>query len=166
MEQKIIIFEGLDMVGKTTIAKEFSKIFDIPYFSQKHDTKWHDPSVDLIYGEEARLQMFEQIGCSAVLDRSYPSEYAYAKAYNRPLLESKIWDVDRRYEKLGAIIVYCYKAKENWMEDKTKLIDMPMYEKIVCAYDDFFAKNRCQTHFLDTTNKDLADQIYKLRFLI
>lgn len=125
--QKIIIIEGIDMVGKTSVIDALSKSTEIPSFKQKYNDKWIDHTIDLLYGEEARLQMLEQIGFSVILDRAYPSEYAYAKAYERPVIENKIWDFDKRYNKLNALIVYLFKDRDKWQEDKTGLINFNMY---------------------------------------
>lgn len=158
-KQQIFIFEGIDMVGKTTIAKQFANVIGVPYYCEYHRDKWYDHTIDILYAEEARIQMLEQIGFSVVLDRSYPSEYAYAKAYRRPLFEHRIYELDHRYSLLGAKIIYCYKPKEKWQEDKTKLIDFMKYEFIDFYYKEIIRQSKCHSLFLDTSDENTFDQI-------
>jgi thymidylate kinase len=162
MKQQIIILEGIDMVGKTTICQAFSKATEIPSFKQIYKDKWFDHTVDLLYGEEARIQMLEQLHFSAIFDRSYPSEYAYGKAYERQILEEKIWDIDKRYARLGAFIIYLYKPERLWQKDKTNLIETGMYGRIDKYFKEFLDKTHCPFMYLDTSDQDIDRQVLEI----
>ncbi len=51
-KQQIIIFEGHDRSGKTTIAQALADNLKIPYFKVKRDKFWWDPMVNILYLDE------------------------------------------------------------------------------------------------------------------
>jgi thymidylate kinase len=164
--QQIIIFEGHDMVGKTTILKALSEKISIPVFKETRQERWYDHVIDLLYAEEARCQMLEQVGCSIIFDRSYPSEWVYSQVYNRPTLPEKLAMFDKRYAKMGAKIIILYKNPDEFLDDDQALIEKEKYIKIKEKYEDFAKQSECQCLLLDTSDQNLEKQISLItRFL-
>ena len=160
--QKIIIVEGIDMVGKTTIINALSKKLHIPSYKEIREEKWYDHNIDLLYAEEARIQMLEQLGFSVIFDRSYPSEFAYANAYGRRTIPDKIFELDNRYATLGTKVIYLHKELESFQKDKTDLIDFDKYTKIHAEFFTFLQFTKCQYYSMDTTDEKLDKQIAEL----
>lgn len=166
MKQEIIILEGLDMVGKTTIAQKLSEDIHVPLFKEIRNERWYDHVIDLLYAEESRIQMLEQVGFNIIFDRSFPSEYSYAHAHGRKTIDERIWELDERYAKLGTKIIYLYKPIISLEKDKTNLINRDDYKKVADWYEDFFKKTKCDTMFLDTSDHNLDNQITKIKKFI
>lgn len=166
MKQQLIIFEGHDMVGKTTIAKALAKQLKLPVLKVVKSNKWHDTLIDLLYGVEIHVQTAEQTGLSVIYDRLFPSEYAYAKAYSRPTVEEKIFEYDRRMAALGAKIIVCYKTPESWQEDDQGMIETEKYQKLFEAYNEYYQKSSCDFLFLDTSDENLEDQLNQIKAFI
>jgi thymidylate kinase len=159
-KQQVIIIEGIDMVGKTSIIRELSKTLNIPAYKEIREEKWYDHNIDLLYAEEARIQMLEQIGFSIIFDRSYPSEWAYAHAYERKTIPERILELDKRYATLGTKIIYLYKSPEYFQQDKTNLIDFSKYSRIDERYREFLLfKTKCDYMFLDTSDQNIHSQV-------
>lgn len=161
-DQQIIIFEGLDMSGKTTILNALSGVLNIPAYKEIRQEKWYDHVIDLLYAEEARLQLIEQIGFSIIFDRSYPSEFVYAHSYGRQTIDDKIWEFDERYAKLGAKIIICSKDSSKFQDDKTALIDRDKYTTIASNYYVFSRMTKCKVLQLDTSSENLEWEINKI----
>ncbi len=164
--QKIIIVEGLDMTGKTTLVKELSDLTGLLPFKEIREERWHDHVIDLLYSEETKIQMLEQLCYSMISDRGYPSEWVYSKAFNRRTIESRIFELDERYAKLGAKIIILDKNPEKFQKDKTKLIDFEKYTEIRDLYHQFHTITHCKSIILDTSDENITNQLTKiLKFL-
>ena len=164
--QQIIIFEGHDMVGKTTILTELSKRLNIPAYKEIRNERWYDHMIDLLYAEEARCQMLEQLGFSVIFDRSYPSEWVYSQVYNRPTLFDKLTTLDKRYAMMGAKIIILYKTHDKFLDDDQKLIEKEKYTDIKDMYTEFAKQSQCQCLLIDTSDQDLEKQLALItRFL-
>jgi thymidylate kinase len=162
--QNIIIFEGHDKSGKSTIAAELSKQNNIPIFKVNRSKYWWDPEVNLKYLTEGITQFIEQTGQSVILDRWTPSDYMYSKLFDRDISYRKIADIDARLGKLNALIVYCYKDKEAFVHDEEDkdFIDITMYEKMTSLYEEFAVNSKCRALWLNTSDQNLDAQLAKI----
>jgi len=158
-KQTIIILEGHDMAGKTSIIKELSKHFCLPIFDLVKNMKQWDHLVDLFYGVETSVQMFEQIGCSAIIDRFYPSEYAYSQALGRYTHLDKIFEFDERMSKLNTFIIFCYKDKEHHQDDDQHFIETSKYDELTQKYIEFKNHSKCKTLLINTSNENIEEQL-------
>ncbi len=161
-KQRIIIVEGVDMVGKTSVIKALSELLAIRSYKEDREEKWYDHNIDLLYSEEARIQLLEKMGFDIILDRSYPSEYAYAHAYNRKTIDDRIDELDSRYATLGAKIIYLFRTPESFKRDKTGLIDFDKYSKIHNEYLNFLDMTRCNFIMIDTTDENISLQLKQI----
>lgn len=162
VKRNLIIFEGHDMVGKTTIAKALGERLNLPVLKVVKTNKWHDTLIDLLYGVEIHVQTAEQTGINLIYDRLFPSEYAYANAYNRITSEEKIFEYDRRMAALGAKIIVCYKLPSQHQEDDQGMIDVSKYDLLTQMYQQYAQRSCCQILFLDTGSEDLEDQLAQI----
>lgn len=160
-KQLILIFEGHDKTGKTTIINELSSVIQIPVFKLKKDKKQFDHAIDLLYGVESTVQFVEQTEHSVIFDRFYLSEYAYSKVYKRATSFEKIFELDTRMSKLNTFIIVCYKNAEEYEVDPldsdiVKTIDYP---KLTREFKNFSTLTKCRTLLLDTSSKNLEKQV-------
>jgi len=160
-KNNIIIFDGVDNSGKTTIAKELSSRLGIPYFSYKRPDDLTDKNVsdanmlalDYIY------RLLDSIDASIIIDRAHPSEYVYGPLLRgTPIGHTKM--IDKLAAKIGAKIIICSKEKltaktnERLTESQLKSADM--------GFKYFIEETVCETLELDTTDEDLNSQLRKI----
>ena len=166
--QKIIIFSGADKSGKSTIAKALSADLNIPVFKVQRNKYLWDPMVSLIYGTEMVTQFIEQSGVSIILDRWHDSDFAYSRLFNRDISYRKIWEIDERMAKLGALMVVCYKSPEHFEHDKEDeaFIDETKYEEYTNQMRMFAMDSKCKILFLDTSDRNLESQLKAIKELL
>lgn len=112
MKQQIIILCGPDMTGKTQIAKELSKITNVPYFkaSSEHHAFLKDPEKfikDIRYADPRLVDFVKQTGASVIFDRGFPCEWVYSKAFNRETDLDAIKRIDDAYAVLDTRVIVC-----------------------------------------------------------
>lgn len=159
----ILIFEGADNSGKTTIAKELSRIIGFQYF--KHSNQKSNFETISRYKQIIEANFFidflSQINLDLIIDRHIISEYAYSKAYRRPVFFDEILKIDKQLAKLGAKVIYCHKnVLKNYRDE---IIDAYMVPKIQKAYEWYLDHHISMPHlFLHTTDENLENQIHKI----
>lgn len=158
-KQTLIILEGHDMVGKTTIGQALSKKLNVPIVKVERNHKWVDPLVELMYGVEVHCQTAEQTGYSFIYDRLYPSEYAYSRVLGRVTAHEQILKIDERYAKLGALIVVFTKQPAAFQEDDKAIIDTAHYSALTEWYKEFGKLTKCKFLMIDTTDENLDAQL-------
>lgn len=107
--QRIIIVDGPDGCGKTEISRALSRELGVPYFKMAAAERlnWYNGTFleELRYGERRQVELFRQLGMSAVIDRGYPSEWVYSKVFGRKTDERALEQFDSDYAALDAVIV-------------------------------------------------------------
>jgi len=169
-KQNIILFEGADMVGKTEIAKELAKKLDIPYFKNTGEWKsFLDPKDYFVntlrYAEPYFLSYLKQTEASVILDRSYPSEWVYSKAFGRETDDNALAAIDQKFHDLGAKIIICHRStykgiKDDRFPDK---LGSEKLEEIDRLYDKFSAWTRCSVIRLLVDDEDLEREIKDIK---
>ena len=111
--QKIILVEGLDRSGKSTIAKKLSNILNIPYFKFEKHRYWEEKKYELAtYFDQPYLcELLKQTNYSLIIDRGYPSEFAYAPLFDRELDLNFLRKVDDSFAESGTVINPFFSAK-------------------------------------------------------
>lgn len=119
----IIIFEGVDRAGKSTIINEFIKmnpnavIFKLSdYYRPKNNSPEEIQNLEVIYDElfnQARSLSYDQ-GKIVIFDRAYPSEIVYSypmRGYDA--FENQFWQrLDKELAKFGSVLyVYVHPPK-------------------------------------------------------
>ncbi len=159
----IIVFEGHDMVGKTNIAKAVGeRLGTMVYKSSREKGKWWDPTIDLLYGMDAYIDMIRYFKQDIIFDRFHGSEYAYSQVFKRFTSKEKLRDIDTKLADTGCIIVYCWKTPPHYEPDDTGLIDMSQYDNIKDAYDEFLEFTNCDVVKICTDDKDLEKQVEEI----
>ena len=150
-EQKILIFEGCEKTGKSSIAKALSKVLDIPYYKDRFQ-KQKSPLI---------LQLWDflsQTGYSAIIDRDFPSYYVYYKYYNLPI-DSNFYVIDELATKLDTKVIICYKTKYKNYEDE---VPIEANVKLLDLYGEFLQITKCSVMHLETDSENLKEEIGKI----
>lgn len=160
---KLIMLIGPDRCGKTSIALELSKIYNIPYYKNnltKNYFKQNIVNESVLYEGPFFIDFLKQVPISLIIDRGYPCQYAYSKALSREFDENLIWWMDEEFSNLNLKIIYCLKEDYKLFDDE--IIKIQEIEKIKKYYFDFLFKSTCEWISLDTTNENLQEQLKKI----
>ena len=80
----IIILEGTERTGKSTLAKELEKEGFISFKDAVHTAQYYSPSMEnRIDAITEVLSKMDEAGINVVVDRHHISSYIYAKVYRR-----------------------------------------------------------------------------------
>ena len=141
--QHVIIFDGPDGCGKSNMALHLAERLGIPYFKNKRESKFFkkDPGYfvkALKYADPYFISYLQQSKASVILDRSFPSEWVYSRAFNRETNDDILRMVDGLYAGLGAkIIIPTRSDYTKCRKDQFKEIDSEMLVKLDKLYQDF-----------------------------
>ena len=161
----VIIFEGHDKSGKTTIAKRLSEELGIPTFKVQRDKYNWDRKHNLHYGTEQITQFIEQTKSPVIIDRFHGSDYMYDRLFDRELQDAKVFELDTRLAELGTVIILCYKNEEQYEvdEEDKEFVDPSMYTDMTMHYRNFLMKGKCKFIVLNTSSMDIEEQIRELK---
>jgi len=157
--QHVIIFEGHDKAGKTTLARYVSQQLEVPYFKDlrtKSVVKRGESGIVTKYAGIYMGDFFAQTGTSAIIDRAYPSEFAYSGALRRKIDLPFLMSLDRLYSSFDTCIVICEKQNGNVPDDD--MIDKKYLRHIVAWYDVFAKWTQCHVIRLVMDDENTAEQ--------
>jgi thymidylate kinase len=115
----IILFEGADSSGKTTLARYFVKKHGAHYIHgrvHKDAWKWHNAAI-------RRALRFRERGELTVIDRNYISHLVYGRVFNNQQYDAKARLLDDILRRNGALTVLCSPDDQlrqiaRWEEEK------------------------------------------------
>lgn len=104
----IIVVEGPDGVGKTTLATELAQRLNAPYWNRPESPlRGLDVAVSQAM-HETEMSLLETLDCDVVIDRFFPSEWAYDKAFQREFDEGAIDALSLRFALARGLMVHLY----------------------------------------------------------
>src|SRR4030067_538019 len=165
MAQHVIIFDSPDRTGKTEISVELSKRLGVPRFKNHREGMFfeRDPGYfckALRYGDPYFVSYLKQTGASVILDRSFPSEWVYSQAFNRPTSMDILRMVDTMYAEIGAKIIIPYRSSYHGIQDdQFKILDGPKLQKIDDLYNEFVKWTSCDVLRLCVDDEDLQREV-------
>lgn len=166
MKGLIVVVEGLERTGKTTLCKEFEKRGFV-YFKDFNRINKHNR-----IGMESRLdttltflQNLSENGVNVVVDRLHLSEYAYGATF-RNGQSMNIDYIDNAISKLNSVLIYC---KDNDFEEykKRMLIKYTpeQVEKLSDKFEYYFdkseIKNKFEYEFVEWGVSEYVDYIFE-----
>lgn len=158
----IIIFEGADHCGKTTIAQEFVKRNpEYSYFKVKQE-QIHVEKLSPDVLKQAHLlqlnffyELARQVDFNIVMDRFYPSEYVYGGLF-RNIDEEKIMEFDKLFAAINTSIVVVEKKDDRLVD---KLWSKEQLIAIKDRFIKFAAESKCNVLRLHTDSENLEEQL-------
>jgi len=161
-----IAFVGPDRTGKSNIAEALSDKLGIPVF--KNSDEWHtaldseDYFLNLLrFGGPFLMDFMVQTGVSVILDRFYPCELVYSKAFGRQTDESVISWMDKKFAAAGGKLIFCLKKDYSGLKDDVYPDDLPQtkLEEIGTLYEEFYEATACESCLIYTDDVDLDRQL-------
>lgn len=105
----IVVVEGVDRSGKTTVANALSKALNVPVFRNEEfgfENEYHGRGA--VYETQKMwlmLNMVETFDADVIFDRLHLSEYVYGMI-ERGYINNNVWKIDDRLSSLEAILVH------------------------------------------------------------
>lgn len=100
----LILLEGCDLTGKSTLAEELSRLTGAPIapFGPPGDAPTYS-------AHTTWLRTFRQSDTGLIVDRCHWSDAAYGPIYHpdNVLTASEFWRIERHFRALGAVVVFC-----------------------------------------------------------
>lgn len=166
MKGLIVVVEGLERTGKTTLCKEFEKRGFV-YFKDYNRINKH-----LCAGMESRLdttltflQNLSENGVNVVVDRLHLSEYAYGKIFRKGH-SANVDYIDNAISKLNSVLIYC---KDNDFEEyKNRMLlkytpeqVKKLSEEFEYYFDKSEIKNKFVYEFTECCSFEYVDYIFE-----
>ena len=168
--QRIILFEGPDMTGKTQMAQALSAELSIPYW--KCEREWTafkgDPAYfrrTVRYGDEYFLSYLRASKASIVKDRGFPSEWVYARALGRESDDAAVMHIDESYAALGAVIVLSRRSSYAGLADDLfpSDLDSEQLTRIDALYAEFAAWTKCRIVNINVDDQNLERELAEIK---
>lgn len=168
-KQLVLFFVGPDMCGKTQIAKELSKVIDVPYFkaSSEHDSFLSSQTSkreaflnQLRYADPRIFDVLKQTGYGLIFDRGFPCEWAYSRVFKRETDTSMLKHMDDMWSTIDARVIFCHRSSyEGIVDDLDPSITARVLENIHAEYEDFFVWSSCKHLKLNVDDENLEREI-------
>lgn len=148
MKGLIVVVEGLERTGKTTLCKEFEKRGFV-YFKDFNRINKH-----LCAGMESRLdttltflQNLSENGVNVVVDRLHLSEYAYGKIFRKGH-SANVDYIDNAISKLNSVLIYCKDSDFEEYKNRMLLKYTPeQVRKLSEEFEYYFDKSEIKNKF-------------------
>lgn len=164
----VIMFDGPDRVGKTHMAIELSRRLDVPRFKNKQE---HASFLDqkdyfenaMVYTDPYFASYLKQTGASVIMDRGYPSEYCYSKAFNRKTNDRMLCVVDELFADIGTKIIIPYRTSYAGLsDDKFSVINSDMLMKLDKLYEQFAVWTKCSVLRVCVDDEDIEREMNEI----
>lgn len=148
MKGLIVVVEGLERTGKTTLCKEFEKRGFV-YFKDYNRINKH-----LCAGIESRLdttltflQNLSENGVNVVVDRLHISEYVYGKTFRKGHAANVNY-IDNAISKLNSVLILCKFDNDEEYKNRMLLKYVPGYVKeLFDEFEYYFEKSEIKNKF-------------------
>ena len=149
MKGLIVVVEGLERTGKTTLCKEFEERGFV-YFKDFNRINKH-----LCAGMESRLdttltflQNLSENGVNVVVDRLHLSEYAYGKIFRKGY-SANVDYIDNAISKLNSVLIYCKDSDFEEYEERMLLkYTHEQVRKLSEEFEYYFDKSEIKNKFV------------------
>lgn len=164
----VIVFEGPDKSGKSTIAQHFAERYNFNYYKNPRERQQKLAGEIRYVAKYAGLwyaDYIRQVPQRVIIDRHYISEWVYSHVEQRERDDAVLREIDKAFASIGAFIIICYR------DDYTSFIDettpTTMLPQLAEAYKLFPHWSQVKNIlFLNTTNELLDEQCEKIKAFI
>jgi len=143
MKARLIIVEGPDNCGKSTLAREMAKRIGCAYWRLTSGPGLCEHEAMALYQRNAldNAKVNIQNGMTVIMDRHWPSDVVYGTVLRgRPSVDARV--MEQLCEELDTIYIHCYRNNAVREHAKAKDPDHPYededYVKIISGYDKLF----------------------------
>lgn len=164
--QRVIIIDGPDKCAKSIIAKALANKLGIPYHKNVGEWKNFGDATDyfvntLRFAEPFFTTYLKNTKASVIMDRGYPSEFVYSKAFGRQTDERMLEKIDQLYSELNANIVVCHRSSYSGITDDLfpEKITSSKLQEIDSLYTKFEEWTKCKIVHLNVDDEDLDREI-------
>lgn len=163
--QRVIIFDGPDMCGKTNIAQALARHTGIQYFKNniERDAFTDDPkyfSSASRYIDTYMSNFLASTGVSVIFDRNFPSEYVYPVVFGRTRDLNVLRRIDEMHARMGTLIIVPYRSSfEGITDDVHSNITANVLKRIDDLYVEFCAWTKCSTLRLCVDDGDIEREM-------
>ena len=164
--QHIIIFDSEDGNGKTEIASALSRRLTVPYFKyeMEHQCDFGSPHEErfklCIQHAMPMLQSFmQQTQQSVIFDRAYPSEWVYAKYFNRSTCTMSLRRIDDWHAAHNAKIIIPTRSIAIKTERDHAFITPSVKHGLAKLYREFAKWTKCDVLFLNVDDEDIVREL-------
>jgi thymidylate kinase len=159
--QRLVVFEGPDGTGKTSIAQEVSRLTGVPYFKNEDEHTHFLSNPDYFlhairYVAPYFTKYLRDTGSSVILDRAWPSEWVYSRVLDRQTDMKAIEWLDRTNAELGTRVVLTYKTSYDSIDDYPVIVDR--IKQIDRTYAEFATWTHCRVMRLCVDDMNLQAQ--------
>lgn len=120
----LIIVEGVDRVGKTTVIRELSQQIFAPVYKPV-GTPLRGLSVQESQAEDRGAWGVATLlphDVDMIFDRAFPSEWVYGRTFDRSFDERQVWELDEQVSKLNHVaLLVCPTQAPVDLDDMDKL---------------------------------------------
>lgn len=168
MKGLIVVVEGLERTGKTTLCKEFEKRGFV-YFKDVNRINYHD-----VTSLEGRLdttltflQNLSENGVNVVVDRLHLSEYSYSNVFRKQEGEARNVDyIDNAISKLNSVLILCKSDNDEEYKKRMLLMYTPkQVEELSNRFEYYFnkteIKNKFEYEFVEWGVSEYVDYIFE-----
>lgn len=160
----VLIFEGHDRSGKTTIANRLAERFDTEVFTTNSKECFTDKGA---FGKDSSgIALFNYhiaSYCSSLIEhkvlnkpiiiyRSFLSEMVYSKLLGRKTFEVINIATDIMYSRINATVILCKNNRESFNDE---LLDDKLIKKSVKLYDELKFDLSCDVLEIDTSEHNV-----------
>ena len=169
MGQVVLLVEGADGTGKSSIAENVSRLSAVPVFKNSDEHRYFltDPTYFKHAAQYVDTYLFKFLrttGQSIILDRAWPSEWVYSQVLGRETDPATLKWLDEYCAEMGVKIFLPYRTSYDHLEDYD-IIKAKIHEIDRC-YEHFQKWTKCQTLRLCTDAMDLSgDSLKVLEFM-
>ena len=111
------------------------------------------------------MDFMKQTNPNVILDRFYPCELVYSKAFNRDTDMKAISWMDNEFSKIHGKFIICLKKNYEGLVDDVYPDQLPT-EKLIeldDLYKDFYSTTKCNSLILYTDDMDLDRQVSDIK---
>lgn len=167
--QRIIIFDGPDMCGKTNMAKALSKFTGIKYFKNELEHTYFDSPNTSYFRNAAKYidsymsHFLKTTRLSVIFDRAWPSEYCYPRVFGRRRSMKTLKELDKRWSQLNTFIIIPVRSSyEGIVDDRHPTITQEKLEHLDSMYREFAEWTQCKTLLLNVDDEDLCRELLEI----
>lgn len=156
----IIVVEGVDGTGKSTLAKELSERLKIPLYDNSFMTR--EPELidtrQTLVELQTAVEVATKMRGGMIFDRLHLSEMAYNEYYGREYYPQKLWLLDAMIAEVPHMGILLRYEEDRQTDGKVPTEDLQQLDKMLWDYHEMSAMRwRCFPYFPNSYSENKMD---------